>query len=71
MTSCKDIHEIIDNPDRENTYFDFKESSLLKERDGQNKLLEHVVSFANRYGGKFCLESRMMLHLKEKIYFLM
>lgn len=51
MTDCSEIERIIKDPNRENLRIDFKNSDIIKSKDGKKKLLEHIVSFANRDGG--------------------
>lgn len=55
MTTCDEIIEIISNPDRENIVIDFKNSDIIKNDDGKKKLLKHIVSFANRNGGRILI----------------
>ena len=55
MTDCSDIQKIIDDPNRESLTIDFKRSEMISSKEGQKKLLEHIVSFANRNGGTIFL----------------
>jgi len=48
MTDCSEIERIVKDSNRENLTIDFKKSDILKSKEGQKKLLEHIVSFANR-----------------------
>lgn len=55
MTSCDEIIRIIRNPDRENLLVDFKNSRIIRDEKGRDKLLKHIVSFANRNGGRILI----------------
>ncbi|KKM62663.1 hypothetical protein LCGC14_1519440, partial [marine sediment metagenome] len=55
MTDCVEIERIIKNPNRENLTIDFKKSDVLKSKDSQKKLIEHIVAFANQIGGMILL----------------
>ncbi|MBA7515189.1 hypothetical protein ES705_07228 [subsurface metagenome] len=55
MTECSEIEKIIKNPNKENLTIDFKKSDVIKSNGGQKKLLEHIVSFANKDGGRILI----------------
>lgn len=55
MTTCKEINEILRNPNRENLKLEWKESAVLRNNDGQRKLGYEIVAMANRYGGKLLI----------------
>ena len=55
MTNCDEIVEIVSNPDRENLLVDFKNSGIIRGEKGKKKLLKHIVSFANRNGGRILI----------------
>ena len=55
MTNCNEIIEIITNPDRENLMVEFKNSGIIRSDEGRKKLLKHIVSFANRNGGRILI----------------
>ena len=49
-----EIKKIINNPNKESLTIDFKKSDVL-EKEGIDKLLMHIVSFANRKGGRILI----------------
>ncbi len=55
MTTCDEIIEIISNPDRENIVIDLKNSGIIKNDENKKKLLKHIISFANRNGGRILI----------------
>lgn len=55
MTDCSEIERIVKDPNKESLTVDFKKSNVLKSKEGQKKLLKHIVSFANRIGGRILI----------------
>lgn len=55
MTDCNEIERIVKDPNKESLTVDFKKSDVLKSKEGQKKLLKHIVSFANRIGGRILI----------------
>ena len=55
MIDSSEIERIVKDPNRESLTIDFKKSDVLKSKDSQKKLIEHIVAFANQIGGMILL----------------
>lgn len=55
MTACKEIYEILKNPEKENLRIELKESDILRNNEGQRELGYQIAALANRYGGKLLI----------------
>ena len=52
MTSCAEIHNLLENSEIENLKYELKSSKILKNDDWKEKLAKEIIVFANRVGGK-------------------
>lgn len=55
MTTCDEIHKIIQDSEKEKLRLEFKKSTVLRESESQRNLGYEIIALANRYGGRLLL----------------